>query len=86
MSETPQSKNKQGAIGASTAKNSQKSNYHSNAQHSDGAGANHKDSDGGRRNDLKNPHKSHRFGFRSKSPRQHAYKAESQENLSLIHI
>ena len=36
MSETPQSKNKQGAIGASTAKNSQKSNYHSNAQHSDG--------------------------------------------------
>lgn len=39
MSETPQSKNKQGAIGASTAKNSQKSNYHSNAQHSDGAGA-----------------------------------------------
>jgi len=84
MSETPQSKNKQGAIGASTAKNSQKSNYHSNAQHSDGAGANHKDSDGGRRNDLKNPNKSHRFGFRSKSPRQHAYKTESQENVRSV--
>ena len=84
MSETPQSKNKQGAIGASTAKNSQKSNYHTNAQHSDGAGANHKDSDGGRRNDLKNPHKSHRFGFRSKSPRQHAYKTESQENVRSV--